>query len=88
MGDRGKAETLKAETLKSEIGNRGRGRSHIFWFRLLHRGLPSALLCAAASLANPFGVSVANERPRRLVIGHVLRRGQARNGAADHASNI
>jgi hypothetical protein len=34
MGDRGKAETLKAETLKSEIGNRGRGRGHIFWFRL------------------------------------------------------
>ena len=27
-------------------------------------------------------------RPRRLVIGHVLLRGHARNGAADHASNI
>jgi hypothetical protein len=29
MGDRGKAETLKAETLKSEIG---RGRGHFFGF--------------------------------------------------------
>ena len=41
----------------------------LLWFRLLHRGLPGALLCAALSL----------ERLRRLVIGHVLRCGHARN---------
>jgi len=52
---------------------------------ILHRGLPGALLCAAAPLANPFGVYLAQERPRRLVIGHVLLRGHARNGAADRA---
>jgi hypothetical protein len=49
---------------------------------ILHRGLPRALLCAAALLANPFGVSLAHERPRRLVIGHVFLHGHARNGAA------
>jgi hypothetical protein len=38
---------------------------------ILHRGLFGALLCAALSLAH--------ERPRRLVIGHVLLRGHARN---------
>jgi hypothetical protein len=36
---------------------------------ILHRGLLGALLCTAAPLANPFGVSLAQERPRRLVIG-------------------
>src|SRR5205823_1761411 len=59
---------------------------------ILHRGLVNALLCAAAPLANPpcsrriseFGVFLAQERPRRPVIGHVLLRGHARNGAADH----
>jgi hypothetical protein len=53
---------------------------------ILHRGLLGALLCAAAPLANPpcsrriseFGVSLAHERPRRPVIGHVLLRGHAR----------
>jgi hypothetical protein len=54
---------------------------------ILHRGLLGALLCAAALLANPFGVSLAHERPRRLVIGHVLLRGHARNGAADHVES-
>ncbi len=49
------------------------------WFRLLHRsGFPGALLCAALSLAN--------ERSRRLVIGHVLLHGHARNGATDRFS--
>ncbi len=43
---------------------------------ILHRGLLGALLCAALSLAQ--------ERPRRPVIGHVLLRGHARNGAADY----
>jgi hypothetical protein len=57
----------------------------LLWFRLLHRGLLGALLCAAAPLANAFGVSLAQKRPRRLVIGHVLLRGDARNGAADQA---
>src|SRR5438477_8815024 len=42
---------------------------------ILHRGLLGALLCAALALAH--------ERPRRLVIGHLLLRGHARNGAAD-----
>jgi len=55
--------------------------------RLLHRGLLGALLYAAAPLANPFGVSLAQERPRRLVIGHVLLRGHARDGAADHVES-
>ena len=41
----------------------------LLWFRLLHRGLPGALLCAALYL----------ERLRGLVIGHVLRCGHARN---------
>src|SRR5438270_11280147 len=50
---------------------------------ILRRGLLGAALCAAAPLANPFGVSLAQERPRRLVIGHVLLHGDARNGAAD-----
>jgi hypothetical protein len=36
---------------------------------ILHRGL----------------LSFAQERPRRLVIGHVLLHGHARNGAADQA---
>ena len=48
---------------------------------ILHRGLPGVLLCAAAPLTNPFGVSLAKERPRRTVIGHVLLHGHARNGA-------
>ena len=56
-------------------------------FRLLHGRLVVALLCAAAPLANPFGVSFAHERPRRAVIGHVLLRGHARNGAADHVES-
>ena len=51
---------------------------------ILHRGLLGVLLRTAAPLANPFGVSLAHERPRRTVIGHVLLRGHARNGAADH----
>jgi hypothetical protein len=54
---------------------------------ILHRGLPGALLCAA--LGKPGRsftrvTALAQERPRRLVIGHVLLRGHARNGAADH----
>jgi hypothetical protein len=53
--------------------------SRNFWFRLLHRGLLGALLCAALSLAH--------ERPRRLVIGHVLLHGHARYGAADHVES-
>src|SRR5882724_10903299 len=40
---------------------------------ILHRRLPGALLCAALS-------------PRPPVIGHVLLRGHARNGAADRFS--
>src|SRR5207302_7608908 len=32
-------------------------------------------------------LSLAQERPRRLVIGHVLLRGHARNGAADHVES-
>jgi hypothetical protein len=44
------------------------------WFRLLHRGRLGALLCAALSLAH--------ERPRRLVIGHVLFHGLARTKQA------
>src|SRR5467141_1002210 len=51
----------------------------LLWFRLLHRELLGALLCAALSLAH--------ERPRRLVIGHVLLGGHARNGAADHVES-
>jgi len=54
---------------------------------ILHRGLLGALFCAAASLANPFGVSLAHERPRRTVIGHVLLHGHTRNGAADHVES-
>jgi hypothetical protein len=46
---------------------------------ILHRGLPGPLLCAALFLAH--------ERARRLVIGHVLLRGHARNGAADHVES-
>jgi hypothetical protein len=42
---------------------------------------PSLRRCPARE---PFGVSLAEERPRRLVIGHVLLRGHARNGAAGH----
>ena len=87
MGDRGKAETLKAETLKSEIGQGT--ESHLLRSALsLHRVFSWRLLCAAASAADPFCVSVAQERPRRLVIGHVLLHGHARNCVADHASNI
>jgi len=59
----------------------------LFGFRLLRHGLLGALLCAAAALANPSGVSLAQERPRRLVIGHVLLHGHARNGAADHVES-
>jgi len=44
---------------------------------ILHRGLLGGLLCAALSLAQ--------KRPRRPVIGDVLLRGHARNGAADKA---
>ena len=40
---------------------------------------PGALLCAALSLAE--------ERPRRPVVGHVLLHGYARNGAADHVES-
>jgi len=40
---------------------------------------PGALLCAALSLAE--------ERPRRPVVGHVLLHGHARNGAADHVES-
>jgi hypothetical protein len=37
---------------------------------ILHR----ALLCAAVPLANPFAVPLVQERPCRLVIGHLLPR--------------
>src|SRR5438093_1954260 len=56
---------------------RGRSQSpgSLLWFRLLHRGL----LCAA--------LSFAHERLRRLVIGHVLLRGHARDRAADNVES-
>src|SRR6266446_5474003 len=78
----------KAMSILREVGTPvGLSSGSLLWFRLLHRGLLGALLCAAAPLANPFGVSLAHERPRRLVIGHVLFRGHARNGAADHVES-
>jgi len=54
---------------------------HGVFIPLLHSSKRTfgALLCAALSLAH--------ERPRRLVIGHVLLRGHARNGAADHVES-
>src|SRR5205807_8056385 len=51
---------------------------------------PSLRCCPAREpslLAKNFGVSLAQERPRRLVIGHVLLHGHARNGAADHVES-
>ena len=85
MGDRGKAETLKAE---AEIGNRGRGRGHFFDFAFFTADFVGALLALplkARPLLHRF--ALAHERPRRLVIGHVLLHGHARNGAADHVES-
>src|SRR4249919_3290538 len=62
-------------------------RPSVLWFRLLHLGIPGPLLCAA--LGKPGRsftrvTALAHERPRRLVIGHVLLHGHARNDAVDH----
>src|SRR4029077_3665655 len=91
MGDRGKAKTLKLKTLKSEIG--GRGRGHIFWFRLLHRGLLSAVLCAAlgkpgrglAVVSRSFTrvTAFAHERPLKIKVDPAFARGYG--SARDHA---
>src|SRR5438552_15104959 len=56
----------------------------LLWFRLLHRGLPGALLCAALGKPGRSSTRVtalAHERPRRAVIGHVLLRGHAQRCA-------
>jgi hypothetical protein len=73
----------------------GSRQGHFFGFAFFTADFPGAPLCAAAPLANPsrsrriseFGVSLTHERPRRPVIGHVLLRGHARNGAADHVES-
>ncbi len=88
--------TLRLRVLLNE--SKAGSPSSLLWFRLLHRGLLGAFLCAAASLENPLkarpllhprygGVSLAHERPRRSVIGHVLLHGDARNGAADYVES-
>src|SRR6266550_2368428 len=68
---------------------------HFFGFAFFAADLPGTLFCAAAPLANPpcsrriseFGVSLAHERSRRSVIGHVLLHGHTRHGAADYVDS-
>ncbi|HEY3150852.1 MAG TPA: metalloregulator ArsR/SmtB family transcription factor [Candidatus Binatia bacterium] len=60
---------------------------HFFGFAFFTADFLAPFFALLPPLANPFGVSLAQERPRRPVIGHVLLRGHARNGAADHVES-